>query len=401
MTTPRWLEFFTSVRLTIGLLLSLATAAIFGTVKPLAENRFELYYQSPLFRLLLLLLALNLLACTWKTLRRNLGDRQRLSDRLTTSDGSMTIAGDPSVQLQSAGFRLTILADGILAWRGRTGRWGSTLVHLSLLLILLGGTLSGFGFVGTLQLAVGDSNDHYFDWKTEQDTPLGFSLRLDDFQMQYYPIDVRFGAYDPQTHEELADLISREGETVALPLPGLTAQVVRFIPFDQTLELDIFQDGRKISSYRTPSTKEKGPTPVNILDQQLLLRLTAFRDPIIRQYQSTVSVLENGQVVQQGLIEVNQPLVHRGVAIYQTASNQDEFGFYYSGFQLSKDPGEPLVWAGSILLVLGLYAAFTVRYRAIGIVKVADGWQLLPLAGCGDEGGCELLERLSANSEAD
>jgi cytochrome c biogenesis protein len=396
MANFRWLDFFTSVRLTIVLLLGLATSATLGTIKPLEENRYELYYQSPLFRLLLLLLALNLLACTWKTLRRNLADRQRLGDRLATHSGTVSINSDPTELLQSAGFHLTALPDGVLAWRGRPGRWGSTLVHLSLLLILLGGTLSSFGFIGTTQIAVGETSDQYFDWGTEQDTPLGFTLRLDDFQLQYYPIDVRFSAYEPMSKTELADIITREGESVDLPLPGLTAQVVRFVPFDQTLTLDILQNGRKIGTYLTPSNRSKEAPIPNFLDQQLLLRLTGFRDPVIRQYQSKVSVLEDGQVVKQALVEVNHPLVHRGIAIYQTAWNQDEFGFYYSGFQLSKDPGEPLVWAGSILLVLGLYAAFTVRYRAIGVVRDGDGWQLLPLTGCGDERGRELLERLTA-----
>lgn len=404
MPTNRWLDLFTSLRLTIFLLLALSAAAVFGTLRPLQENRFELYYQTPLFRLLLLLLALNIAACTYKTWRRNRADRSRLGEILRHRSSTLTADTDPLPRLQQAGFALQELNGGTLAWRNRAGRWGSTLVHLSLLMILLGGTLAGLGFVGTAQLAVGDSINNYFDWDWEQERPLDFTLRLDDFKLLYYPIDVRFGVYDPTTRQQLAEIISREGEIVDLPLPGLSAQVVQFVPFDQTLHLQILQNGRPVGFYHTPPPDKRAEQAGNPFDTQFLIRPTGFRDPIIRQYQSRVSILEQGEVVEEALIEINRPLVHRGVAIYQTSYQQDDFGFYYSGLQLSKDPGEPLVWGGSILLILGMYAAFFLRYRAIGIVRDDEnGWQLLPLHGFNDARGRELLESLAAqtNHEAE
>jgi len=399
MSTNRWLDISTSLRLTIGLLLALAAGAVFGTLWPLEKNRFELYYQSPLFRLLLLLLALNLLACTFKTWQRNRSDRSRFGERLATAGNSLPAELDPLPALQQAGFSLQTLDKGVLAWRGRAGRWGSTIVHLSLLVILLGGTLGSLGFVGTVQLAVGDSVSTYFDWDWQKERPLDFTLRLDDFKLLYYPIDVRFGVYDPATREQLADIVSREGETVDLPFPGLSAMVVQFVPFDRTLHLEILQNGRPIGFYHTPSSDKRSVAVDNPFDSQFLIRATGFRDPIIRQYQSRVSVLEQGQVVREALIEINRPLVYHGVAIYQTAYDQDQFGFYYSGLQLSKDPGEPLVWTGSILLILGMYAAFFLRYRAIGVLRVDDSWRLVPLHGFGDAWGRELLESLAAQPE--
>jgi cytochrome c biogenesis protein len=104
--------------------------------------------------------------------------------------------------------------------------------------------------------------------------------------------------------------------------------------------------------------------------------------------------------VKTGAIEVNHPLVHRGVAIYQTAYNQDEFGFWYSGFQLSKDPGEPLVWTGSILLIIGLCCAFSIRYRVLAVVSDAAGVSLQPLTGFGDERGQRLLEQWSLQGDS-
>ena len=130
-----------------------------------------------------------------------------------------------------------------------------------------------------------------------------------------------------------------------------------------------------------------------------MLRLTGFKDPVDKQYQSRVSILEQGEVVQAGLIEVNQPLVHRGVAIYQTAYNQDEFGFWYSGFQLSKDPGEPLVWAGSVLLMVGFCCAFGIRYRVLAVTLDDAGAHLSVLTWFGDERGQGLLKRLQGEGD--
>ena len=83
----RLLDFFGSVRLTLGVLLFLALGAVAGTLRPVEQTvgegppvvRFDLYFQSPWYRLLLLLLAVNLAVCTWRTLRRTLGERRRLT----------------------------------------------------------------------------------------------------------------------------------------------------------------------------------------------------------------------------------------------------------------------------------------------------------------------------------
>ena len=386
---------FTSLRLTIALLLGLALISIAGTVVPVEANRFEPFFQTPWYRLLLILLALNLAACTWKTFWRNLDDYRRFAAQVKGRVHSAQIkcsgtVGALQAEMKRAGFRLREIDGGLVASRKRPGRWGSTIVHLSLLTILFGGILSEFGFVGTLVLPVGEKSSTYFNWDYEVDLPLDFTVQLDDFTIIYYPIDVRIGLYAPKTRELLADIVTREGEIVPLPLDGLSARVVRFVPFDQTLYLDILRHGERVGSYRTPSAKER-ESLANPLDSKLLIRLTGFKDPIDKQYQSRVSILEGGEVVRSGVIEVNRPLVHRGVAIYQTAFNQDEFGFWSSGFQLSSDPGEPLVWVGTILLMTGLCCAFALRYRVVAIVDDQSGLWLLPLTGFGDRHGAQLL----------
>lgn len=399
-------RFLTSVRLTIFLLLALALVSIVGTLLKVEANRFDIFYQTPWFRVLLVLLAANIAACTWKTWRRNLADRQRFIDLLTRRQSASEWTGSSrsvetlQADLKSAGFRMRTVEGGQLATRGRLGRWGSTIVHLSLLIILLGGILSELGFVGTLTLPVGQSSSVYFSWDHEVDLPLNFTIRLDRFEIDNYPVDVRFGVYNPQTRAEIDMITAREGDTIDLPLPGVSAKVVHFEPFDQTLVLEIFRGGEMIGLYRTPSSKSQ-ETKVNFLDPLLLIRLTGFKDPMVRQFQSQVSILEQGRVVATGVVEANRPFVYEGVAIYQTAFHQDKFGFWTSGFQLSKDPGEPLVWGGSILLIIGLGCAFGLRYRVLAIVDDEFGSSLYPLSGFNDVRGGDILARLQDGSDSD
>ncbi len=395
-------RFLSSLRLTLALMLGLALVSVFGTFRPAASGRYELFYQSAAFRLLFALLALNLLVCTIKTIRRNLRDRQRYFDTLScapgVSDQSLLLLPpgldlkEVQAKLRSLGYKGSCRNGMMIGVRGRAGRWGSTVVHLACLAIMAGAFAGELGFVGTLNIHEGNQSPNCFDWDKQADRPLGFEFRLDDFQPLYYPIDIQLAAYTSDGRM-LAEYTTREGEKVELPVPGVSAKVVSFDHFEKLLELDLFHNGAPLGQYRAFSDRTEFDSTGGRLG--LALRPTAFRDPLLKQMRSQVSIIENGEVVKQGVIQVNQPLVHRGVAIYQTAFDRDKFGFWYAGFQFSKDPGEPLVWSASIVLVLGLALAFCLPCRVVGVARTAEGFTLVALAGFGGKGGKEVWDRLS------
>jgi cytochrome c biogenesis protein len=299
-------------------------------------------------------------------------------------------------RLQKQGYRIKRSGERVLARRGQIGRWALPVLHLSILAIMLGAWAAQLGFVGTLNIYVSHQSDNYFDWDVETDRPLGFTFRLDHFEPQYYPIDLRFATYDKQSREQLQEFTTREGETVTLS-PDLSVQVLRFFPEEQHLVLGVILDGALIGEYHSLSGQRTYP---NSIDPGVVIKPTAFRDPLLKQLHSEVSILENGEVVRQGVIEVNQPLIHRGVAIYQTAYNRDESGFWSCGFQMSKDPGEPLVWLGCIVLVLALFLVFTVRLHAVGIVPTVNSYRLIALAGFRGEVGKQRLKMLAVALQA-
>jgi cytochrome c biogenesis protein len=389
-----------SPKVTLYLLLALAAVSVFGTLEGAAEQgRYDLYYQSLWYRLLLAALAVNLVSCTLKTFRRNFRDRSRFMaamDEVSEVEADTVIErGRQSLfpQLESQGYRLYVSGDRCLAERGRLGRWGSTVVHCSCLLIMVGALASELGFVGTRFIYVGQQDNRVLDWKIQSERELRFTVRLDDFKAQYYPIDLQITAYRQESREPLQTWTTREGERFDLPGSGLSAEVVSFDPFTRELYLKILRDEAVLGDYRAgvgEHTYHEG------FDAGVVLYPTAFRDPILKQTYSHVTILENGRTVRQGEISINHPLVHRGVSIYQTAFERDKFGFWYVGFQFSRDPGKPLVWAGCVTLTLGLLLAFGVPYRVVAISSAVESCRLRAIRGFGGVSGRLVFERLTA-----
>jgi cytochrome c biogenesis protein len=395
------IRFLSSLKLTLALLLGLSLVSIFGTLGPGEMGRFDLFYQSAWFRALLGLLALNMGVCTVKTIVRNLGDKARFFEVLRSelvfsrsqryllpSDLEVAAAGEGLRQL---GYRLYLDGEQAYARKGPWGRWGSTIVHVSFLGIMLGALLAETGFVGTLNIYVGDKSPVYFDWEEQRDLPLPFEFRLDYFEPIYYPIEVRFGALRSDSGERIAAFEGKEGETVQLPVPGMSAKILKFLPREKQIILGIYSGGRYLGEYRATDSEKRyegeGELPLAFVP-------IAFREPMLKQLRSDVSIIEGGRVVAQGTIKINHPLTYNGISIYQTAFDRDKFGNWYAGFQFSKDPGEPVVWVGCILMVLGLAIAFAVPFRAVGITRIDGEVLLVTLAGFRGEGGSREFERL-------
>lgn len=392
MNWSKFEQLLTSVRLTLGLFFAIVLLSAIGTLQRPEDGRFDLFFQNPFFRLLLVLLAINMLACTIKTIRRNLQDRCRHFSTLANPPASRWILSAPIASivagLQRQGYLVQEEDGRLVAQRHLSGRWGSTIVHLSCLLIMAGALSSALGFVGTIHLYNGDKSASYFDWRSQSDRPLGFEFRLDHFEPIYYPIELQFVAIDPATSQEIATLTTREGETVLLP-GGISAKVLRYYFFEEDLVLNLYRDGQNLGLYHAlggkRSAEKNPPLP-------LLLKPLAYRDPVVKQLRSEVSILKGGEVVRRGVITVNDPLTYEGVTFYQTVYNRDKFGFWSAGFQLGRDPGEPLVWFGCITMVLGLLMAFLRPYKALGVVDQT----LIPLVGFAGEAGENALKRLQA-----
>lgn len=380
----------------------MAVAAIPGTVLKPDMGRYELFFQSPWFRGLLFLLFLNLLVCTIRTISRNLQDRRRFDEQLTGLPASAMELKCSSLEglqngLSALGYRGDQTGNRLWARRGRAGRWGSTLVHCSLLAIMFGAVLGESGFVGTINTYLRDENRTYFDWDTETEKPLGFSMRVDRFDLKYYPITLRFDLVDPAEGQLIGTFTRLEGESIELAGGRWRIEIKHFNPDEKVLTLGVFRQGQYLDDYLVFADDEKFGLLKNPGFQA---KNVQFRDPILKQMESDVSIIEKGRIVSSGTIRVNEPLTWRGVTIYQTAYGRDKAGLWTTGFQLSKDPGEAIVWVASVILILGLGAAFIVPYRALGIRRFEDSFYLMPLHGFRGEDGKERLAKIAQALDA-
>jgi cytochrome c biogenesis protein len=296
------------------------------------------------------------------------------------------------VGLVDLGFQCDQTGNRVWARKGRAGRWGSTLVHCSLLAIMFGAVLGASGFVGTINTYLHEENFSYFDWGSESDKSLGFGLRVDRFELVYYPITLRFDLVDPVEGQIIGTYTLVEGEAVDLPGGRLRVQARHFNPDEKVLTLGIFRQGTFVGDYLVFPEDERFGLLKNPGFQA---KNVQFRDPILKQMESDVVIIEKGKLVKKGTLRVNEPLTWRGISIYQTAYGRDKAGLWTTGFQLSKDPGEMIVWVASVLLLLGLTAAFIIPYRVVGIRRFEEDYYLLPLHGFRGELGQEQLAEIA------
>ncbi|MFQ5735227.1 MAG: cytochrome c biogenesis protein ResB, partial [Thermodesulfobacteriota bacterium] len=210
--------FFNSLKLTLGVLLTLAIVSIFGTIveqnKPVSDyvqaygekwTKFIItlhlndLFHSWWFIALLGALALNIIVCTferfppkWKVLLNHKPDKfdakliERFSNHQSFAlDGSASFVRERVVKaFKKKRFAITEVPSSnngehhFYAWKGRIGRLGSDVTHISLLLILLGAIVGSFaGYKGFDAVYVGSE-------MSVEGAP--FTLRLDKFWIDYY-----------------------------------------------------------------------------------------------------------------------------------------------------------------------------------------------------------------------
>ena len=218
-------DLFSSVKLTVVLLLTLAVTSIIGTLIPQNESPqayvkafgvflyrffnvlgfFDLYH-SWWFQTLMLLLALNVLICsidrlsaTWRIIfperpKFNLSRFRRLEPKAEFTKNSHAEALKKCYHtIICRNFRHCQVEEtdsgyAIFGERGRWTRIGVYIVHLSVICMLVGGVIGSiFGFEGFVNLAPGDAAQQIQLRNRNQVLQLDFKIRCDDFKVRFYP----------------------------------------------------------------------------------------------------------------------------------------------------------------------------------------------------------------------
>jgi len=381
---------------------------LFGeTIAPAAYSvldrlGFMNMYHSWWFLTLLLLFAANLVICSldrlpriWKLVREQIRPLEQEHLEKMSIKHSLTVKGKASSlkdltasSLKAIGFTPSDSAMGkgiqFYAEKGNFTRLGVYITHLSILIILVGAIIGVFfGFNAFLNLPEGEiSSVAYRDNRGTQ-APLGFELRCDNFEVEYYGESDMPKAYkswltvikngkevmkkaivvnDPLTYDGITfyqssfgtlpdsaakgviilravskdgksqDIQAKVGDSFSIPGTSVQGRIADFSP---ALSFDA---GGKAFSYDE-----------NMKNPAVFIEFSGLSD---RQY--------SGWLFKRFPQTWNLPDGNRVEFL-------DFWGVEYTGMQVRKDPGVFIVYLGCIIMSIGLYITFFMSHRRVWV----------------------------------
>jgi len=429
-------SFFTSLKLTITILIIISITSIVGTIIPQNElPAFYLrFYKPATYRLmhfldidnmyhswwfiaLLALFTLNLICCSinrfpafWRMItqkERDL-DEQLLktlplkkTHRLKSFDNQ---AWEKLISMvkKHLPVKTTALSPSgayqLFAEQGKFSRFGFYITHFGIVFIIIGGILGNLGYQGYMQLVEGSTNDTMVLKGTTQEKKLDFSIRCDDFQVTFYeggqrPKDftsdltiIDGGKEVKKKRIEVNDPLQYKGVWVYQSSYGttsgegaLTLGVNNRTAGDQTRNYQAAVGERLSLEEAGYEAEVKRFVPDFSLgkNNQVVSRSQQLKNPAAQ-----IALFKDGALLEEQWIFQNYPDFHgAGKGPYRfTLLNVS--AKEYTGLQLTRDPGVWVVWLGCALLCLGCYIICFLSHQRLWIqVEPAKGDFTLTMAG--------------------
>jgi cytochrome c biogenesis protein len=413
------IDFFKSVKLAIFLIIVITVASVIGTLIPqlrsaeeyaarygalsdlLIRLEFNNLYHSWWYLCLLFLFTLNILVCTltrlpakWRTAFRprlvsdmksllsfKTHERLRKGWDLEHSEEKMK----KELRNYHYGVKIERKEDGVhlLARKKTMGLFGSDIVHLGLLIILVGGIISGVaGFRADVTISEG------------QIVPVidaDFKLQLDKFETEYWPN----GSIKDwkSTLTVIEDDSSRLTKTIEVnhPLsykgyvfyqsswgwdwknPSLEIQVVKESDPASSMDADVHPGETAVWEEEGLEFKVLQFVPDFIIEgNQVRTRSLEPNNPA-----AYIEARKGGEPVFSGWIFAKFPDFSQMHSIDESGYKfelKDVKAAQYSGIQMAKDPGVNFIWAGCAFVMFGLFLAFYWPPRDIrALLKEAGG----------------------------
>jgi len=401
-------DFFRSLKLTIALLILLASLSIIGTL--IAQNAaraeyiqrygiglyevlnfFNLFdmYHSWWFSAILLLLVINLITCSvhrlpgiFSQISRGSGE---LEDRMLKAIPYVEKMKIPNPTKKEESIRSSLKkwfrnwgrietekTITLFAEKGRLSRLGVPITHVSILIILIGGIVGSlYGFKGRVEILEGETVDRVFLRASDAEISkaLDFSVRCDDFNISYYDVpgkEKHVKEYSSQvTILENGKEVLKKTIQVNHPLhyKGLAFYQANYgTVHDITLGIQ-WKNRKQKATVKAP---EGATVPI------------PNSNDFIRILQYAPQVHTFGEGVQVVLFKPNQePRPFWLLKAFPKFDEQrkDEFVLTfegdspreYTGLSVTKDPGVWVVWIGCGLMIFGLIISFFFSHQKVWV----------------------------------
>jgi cytochrome c biogenesis protein len=429
-------NFFASIRLTVFVLLTLAATSIVGTVIPqnqspaeylraFGEFGYRLFtvldifdmYHSWWFQLLLILLSINITVCSlerlpgiWRyTFKKDRRVKRSLfQKRKNLAALSIDLPPDTLKEIVTAAFKKQFgtskpedAPDGFFLY-GEKWRWtrlGVYVVHLSVLLLVLGGLVGSlFGFEGFVNIAEGEKT-RVIRLRNSPDTrTLDFEIQCDDFNVSFYPsgqpkeyrsaltlLEEGKAVYkkeiivnDPLRYNGINIFQSSYGELPPQPkATDLTA------PDNAQLEITSTESGMVYSREAQLGDSLELPEGKGTLTLESYLPAATFRGQDIGPA-FVARLTPNDAAAVEITLPIKFPnfdkmrggdvvIAVMGHAEGRFRADTNEQKRYYTGLQITRDPGVWIVYSGFILMILGCFITFFMSHQQLYVEVTAVG----------------------------
>ncbi len=428
-------RFFSSVKLTLVLLIILAITSLLGTLIPQQEgavefarglspsmfqvlsslNLFDMYHSS-WFRIIIGLLALNLIICSFNRLPTTLklfraptrADRSKPFENLSAErsfsvNGEMGDVGERVANLLKRQYKRVETKDGpkgnfYYGEKGRYSYFGVYLVHLSVLVILMGGIIGSlFGFEAYVNIAEGDTVDTVALRQKMTSKKLGFSVHCEKFIVEFYQngapkeyrSDLRFLS-DGKVVQQGSLLVNHP-----ITFKGITFYQSSYGTIPGKVHLKI---ARKENSPETLAMEVEQGKPVSLPDGKAQFQVLQV-DANLRGMMGPAAMIsvkpEQGDEMKFWVFQQVEMLRKRFPEVMFRAPILDPSSFkpytffleklenrYYTGLQVARDPGVSWVWLGCSFMVGGFFVTFFTSHRRVWVrVSRSKGKTCISVAG--------------------
>ncbi|MHB8770504.1 MAG: cytochrome c biogenesis protein ResB [Syntrophales bacterium] len=403
-------DFLTSLKLVVILLLIISAASIAGTIiqqnKPLQMyyryyepgtvelfNRLGLFdmYHSWWFVACLALLALNITACTLDRYRgimaglrrRNLILDERLGkslQNLTTIayDLPLDIVEKKMMELAGKGFSgkpvVTTAEDGGRHYffeKGKYSRLSFFVTHLSILIIFLGAMVGSlFGYKGYANVFEGETISHV-ETRAGKVENLNFQVKCNTFAAEFYPNgtprDYRSDLSIIQNGREITRKTIRVNDP--LTFDGITFYQSSYGSRPDQGIIDVVNRDGSLKGSVTAPTGHK----VDIPGTTDKLAIADYQE-----HHHLPDGSEGGRALDVHIFPEKGEETEAWLLLDNPGYDKRRGGDYYlrvkdlklkkfTGLQVNKDPGEILVWLGSVMLIAGLMIAFFMSHKKLWV----------------------------------
>lgn len=421
-------DFFASLKLAIFIMLVLGILSMLGSTYIKQNEPFEWYldnfgyevgiwiwklwlndvFHSWYYIAFIVLLAVNLIVCSIKRLPRvwkQAFSKERImkldekaEKHLKPITAKISNVDEVIKLLSRKGFKVFMEKDKgkvyIFAEKGRFSRLGVYITHIALLIIMAGALIDAIvGVRGSLIVAEGDTNDVMLVGPEQKRYKLPFAVHLIDFRIKTY------GEENPKVDERFALAISSFESDIEIINSGSvvakgTVKVNEPFNFGR---YRLFQatygilDGTSKMGVIVVDRKKAHEDPENAVIGTFEIRsgqVVEFEDMLISIDRVILNIHdpENRDELAPGVVlkvlinrtSYNVPVVYDPrltATLYSHVEQIKDFpymffmnGFeplFFSGFEVSYNPGTPVIWFGSIILILGMAVAFYSVHRKI------------------------------------